>query len=94
MKYENFTDTGLQMMHDAVHKAIAADSVAMKRGEPLPCKPTIRRIGVITPRDWKTRWPVATCRLFRFAFSIGHSDEARLPSPPPALWLSLVELVW
>jgi hypothetical protein len=38
MKYENFTATGLRIMHDAVHNAIAADSVAMKRGEPLPCK--------------------------------------------------------
>ena len=24
MNYENFTDKGLQMMHDAIHKAIAA----------------------------------------------------------------------
>jgi hypothetical protein len=38
MNYVNFTDTGLRMMHDAVHKAIAADSEAMKRGEPVPCK--------------------------------------------------------
>jgi hypothetical protein len=38
MKYENFTNTGLRMMHDAVHKAIAADSEAMKRGETPPCR--------------------------------------------------------
>ena len=25
MNYENFTDKGLQMMHDAIYKAIAAD---------------------------------------------------------------------
>jgi hypothetical protein len=25
MNYQNFTDAGLRMMHDAVHKAIAAD---------------------------------------------------------------------
>jgi len=46
VKYENFTDTGLRMMHDAVHKAIAADSVAMKRGEPLPCRTS-------DTKDWR-----------------------------------------
>ena len=38
MNYENFTDKGLQMMHDGIHKAIAADSEVMKRGEPPPCR--------------------------------------------------------
>ena len=77
MNYENFTDKGLQLMHDAIHKAIAADSEAMKRASHRLAEPAKRRIGVITPRDWKTRWLVATCRLFRFAFSIGQGDEAR-----------------
>jgi len=38
MNYQNFTDAGLRMMHDAVHKAIAADSDAIKRGEPPPSR--------------------------------------------------------
>ncbi len=38
MNYANFTDTGLSLMHEAVHKAIAADRDAAKRAEPLPCK--------------------------------------------------------
>jgi hypothetical protein len=38
MNYQNFTDSGLRMMHDAVHKAIAADTDAIKRGEPPPCR--------------------------------------------------------
>jgi hypothetical protein len=46
MNYENFTDTGLRMMHDAVHEAIAADSVAMKRGEPPPCRTS-------DTKDWR-----------------------------------------
>ena len=46
MNYENFTDKGLQMMHDAIHKAIAADSEAMKRGEPPPCRTS-------DTKDWR-----------------------------------------
>jgi hypothetical protein len=38
MNYQNFTDAGLRMMHDTVHKAIAADSDAIKRGEPPPSR--------------------------------------------------------
>jgi hypothetical protein len=32
MNYENFTDSGLSLMHEAVHKAIAVDAAAIKRG--------------------------------------------------------------
>jgi hypothetical protein len=46
MNYENFTDKSLQMMHDAIHKAIAADSEAMKRGEPPPCRTS-------DTKDWR-----------------------------------------
>lgn len=38
MNYAAFTDKALQLMHDAVHRAIAADAVANKRGEPSPCE--------------------------------------------------------
>jgi hypothetical protein len=38
MNYANFTDSSLILMHDAVHKAIAADSAAIKRGDPPPCR--------------------------------------------------------
>ena len=38
MNYSKFTDKSLQLMHDAVHKAIASDSKANKRGEPSPCR--------------------------------------------------------
>ena len=37
---------GLQLMHDAIHKAIAADSEAMKRGEPPPCRTS-------DTKDWR-----------------------------------------
>jgi len=38
MNYANFTDSGLGLMHEAVHKAIAADADAVKRGDPPPCR--------------------------------------------------------
>jgi len=38
MNYSHFTDISLEMMHDAVHKAIALDSKAIKRGELPPCR--------------------------------------------------------
>jgi hypothetical protein len=38
MNYRNFTDKGLQLMHQAVHEAIALDTKAKKRGEPPPCR--------------------------------------------------------
>ena len=38
MNYKNFTDKGLQLMHNAVHEAIAWDTKAKKRGEPPPCR--------------------------------------------------------
>lgn len=38
MNYGNFTDTGLQMMHDAVHKAIEADKIAIGQGKEPPCR--------------------------------------------------------
>lgn len=38
MNYRNFTDKGLQLMHQAVHEAIALDTKAKKRGEPPPCQ--------------------------------------------------------
>jgi hypothetical protein len=37
MRYANFTDSGLILMHEAVRKAISADSAAIKRGDPPPC---------------------------------------------------------
>ncbi len=46
MNYVNFTDTGLQMMHEAVHKAISADAAAMKAGNPLPCETS-------ATQDWR-----------------------------------------
>ena len=46
MKYESFSDTGLRIMHDAVHKAIATDSEAMKRGDPQPCRTS-------DTKDWR-----------------------------------------
>jgi hypothetical protein len=38
MNYQNFSDGGLRMMHDAVHKAILADADAIKRGDTPPCR--------------------------------------------------------
>jgi hypothetical protein len=46
MNYANFSDTGLLIMHEAVHKAIAADSKAMKRGDPPPCRTS-------DTKDWR-----------------------------------------
>ena len=77
MNYENFTDKGLQMMHDAIHKAIAADSEAMKRGEPPPCRTS-------ETKDWRDHaegledeMARRNVPFIRFAFSIGQGDEAR-----------------
>jgi hypothetical protein len=38
INYKNFTDKSLQLMHDAVHEAIALDTKAKKRGEQPPCR--------------------------------------------------------
>jgi hypothetical protein len=40
INYRNFTGKGLQLLHDAVHQAIALDTKAKKRGEPPPCHTT------------------------------------------------------
>jgi hypothetical protein len=37
MNYANFSDSGLTMLHSAIHNAIAKDRDALKRGEPPPC---------------------------------------------------------
>lgn len=37
MNYASFTNSGLSLMHEAVHKAIGADTNAIKRGDPPPC---------------------------------------------------------
>jgi hypothetical protein len=37
MNYANFSDSGLSMLHSAIHNAIAKDRDAVKRGEPPPC---------------------------------------------------------
>jgi hypothetical protein len=46
INYKNFTDKGLQVMHGAVHEAIALDTKAKKRGEPPPCRTT-------ETKDWQ-----------------------------------------
>ena len=46
MNYLNFTDKSLQLMHDALYKAIASDSKAIKRGEPPPCRTS-------ETKDWR-----------------------------------------
>ena len=46
MNYKNFSDKGLQLMHNAVHEAIALDTKARKRSEPLPCRTS-------ETRDWR-----------------------------------------
>jgi hypothetical protein len=81
MNYENFTDKGLQMMHDAIHKAIAADSEAMKRGEPPPCRTS-------DTKDWRDHAEGLEDEMARrnvpfipVRFSIGQGDEARDRSP-------------
>jgi hypothetical protein len=45
MNYSAFTDKALQIMHDAVHRAIADDAVAAKRGDPPRC-------GTKETKDW------------------------------------------
>jgi hypothetical protein len=37
MNYANFSDSGLSMLHSAIHNAIAKDRDAVKRGDPPPC---------------------------------------------------------
>jgi hypothetical protein len=79
MNYENFTDKGLQMMHDAIHKAIAADSEAMKRGALGPQAEAYlplfwpREKEAIEPEnmmEMKIKWRFAQPRIWRVDRSI------------------------
>jgi len=64
MNYSNFTDKGLQLMHDAVHKAIASDSKAIKRVSRPHAELTRQKTGVTTQRALRTRWLAETSHLF------------------------------
>ena len=65
MNYQNFSDGGLRMMHDAVHKAIAADCRCdQARRDPRLVGPAKRKIGAIMRRGLRTKWFVAMWRSF------------------------------
>jgi len=74
MNYRNFTDKGLQLMHQAIHEAIALDTKAKKRGEPPRAGPMRRKTGVTMQMVLRTRWLAETSHLFRFGFQ---SDDDR-----------------
>jgi hypothetical protein len=60
MNYENFTDTGLRMMHDAVHKAMtpscpSSQSSPVRVAGGLPFRTTKRRFQLSEPFRWRDR---------------------------------------